>query len=295
MTVLRHLVAHLADRRLSLPEYRQIELYSKKKTLAFAEEQPVRDKAAVEAVARCCLSFSLLETALDAADPALEGKAGWQKYLSLPRATLSAKLVAETYRILRVLRTVAIHPAGHLEIEDGVIKLNGAINQVALSLEISAVGLTLLDSTVAYALDAPNQPYPDAYVEAMLVQYFSDIVGEIRRFADEDRVLYQFRRIFQFSRHFRFDCDNPRFTLDGERCRFDLGERYGSATCYPIDFFVVIDDALHIIPVEALDDFALPLVELPRWRARLADGRTLPAHFRFRFGREAVVVGQPMT
>ena len=291
MTVLSHLAA-LAEPRPTLPEYRQIELYTKKKTLAFAEPVLQADEAVQKAVARCCLSFMALQTSLEGADPGLEGKTGWQTYLSLPRSTMIAKLVAEIYRILRVLRAIAIHPAGHLAVEDGIVKLNGAIHQVALSLEITQAGLSLLDSAVAYWLCFQDQPYPEAYGEAMLGQSFADIVGEVRRFADEDRVLYQFRQKFPFNRHFRFDCDNPRFTLDGALCRFDLGERYGS---YPIDLFVVIDNTLHIIPVEALTGLALPLAELPRWRARTRDDLTLPAHFRSRFGREVVVVGQPMT
>lgn len=295
MTVLSHLAASLAGQHLALPEYRQIELYTKKKTLAFAEPVVRPDEAAQRAVARCCLSFSLLDTALQAADPGLEGKTGWQTYLSLPRSTMTAKLVAEIYRILRVLRTIAIHPAGHLAVEEGAVKLNGAIHQVALSLEITQVGLALLDSAVAYWLGFRDQPYPESYGEAMLARYLTDIMGEIRRFADEDRVLYQFRLKFHFSRHYRFDCDNPKFTLDGEQCRFDLGGRYGSADRYPIDLFVVMDNSLHIIPVEALTGFCMPLAELPQWRARTPDGLTLPAAFRCRFGRELVVSGQPMT
>ena len=69
----------------------------------------------------------------------------------------------------------------------------------------------------------------------------------------------------------------------------------GMRRAIPSIFFVVLDDTLHIIPVEALRDGALPLADLSRWRARTPDGLTLPAHFRPRFGREMMVVGQPMT
>ena len=43
-----------------------------------------------------------------------------------------------------------------------------------------------------YYLDSFRQPYSEAYVEAMLLQYFLDIVAETRKFADGDRVLYEF-------------------------------------------------------------------------------------------------------
>ena len=39
-----------------------------------------------------------------------------------------------------------------------------------------------------------TRPIPRAYVEALLAEYFDDIVGEIKRYSDEGRSLYQFRR-----------------------------------------------------------------------------------------------------
>ncbi len=298
MTVLHHLAAHLesaAGSRLSLPEYRQIELYTKKKSLAFAEAEDRRDDRALAAVARACLSFMVLDAHLEAAHPGLDGKLGWQKVLALPRDTMTAKLVAEIYRILRIVRAVAVHPYGHVEFADGIVKLGGAINHFSLSLDISTAGLALVESFVATLLDAPRQPYPEAYGEAMLGQYFADIIGEVTKFADEDRVLYQFRQKMPFNRHFRFDCDNPKWVLRDDHIAFVIGDLYRDPRRTPIDFFVVIDNRLHIIPVEALTEAALALADLPLWRARLADGITLPAHFRLRFGREEVVSGQPMT
>ena len=152
--------------------------------------------------------------------PSAEGVPTWQRYLSLPRACLAEKVTAELYRVLRVLRLVTFHPHGHVEIEDGIVKFNGAVNKVALSLEITAPGVVLLESTVAYYLNSLRPPYPQAYIEAMLVRYFADIVAEIKRFGDEDCNLYQFRPKYAFNRHFRFDCDNPKTQTDG-RFSFD--------------------------------------------------------------------------
>jgi len=292
MTVLHSLVGALAaggGNRPSLPEYRQIELYTKKKSLSFAAPEPA-PSLPLAAIAGTCRSFLALEALLGGGE-----QPSWTTYLSLPRDTATGKLVAELYRIARVARRVACHPQGHVEVEGGVVRFNGAIDRVALSLEITEAGLALLDSATTYYLGALEEPYPEAYVEAMLTQYFSDLVGEIKRFADEDRVLYQFRQKYPFSRHFRFDCDNPRVAIGDGICRFEPGERYGDSARYPIDFYLILDNTLHIIPVEALSDFALPLADLPRWRARLSEGQTLPARFRPRFAREVMVVGQPMT
>lgn len=284
----------LAGGRLRRTEYRQVELYSKKKTLAFAEEPPPRPLAQT-AAAGACWAALLLDAALDAQYPAAEGKSGWQKYLALPRKIPTQKVVAELFRMLRVVRAVTVHPHGHLDFDDGIVKFNGAIHQVALSLEITPAGLALLESAVAAFLALGGQPYSAAYGDALMLQYLADIVAEVKRFADEDRILYQYKPPFFFNRHFRFDCDNPKTSVSGGRMAFEIGPLYRDTVRTPIDFYVVHDGALHIVPVEALSDFVLPLDELPRWRVRTPDGLTLPAEFRQRFGREVNIPGLPMT
>jgi len=278
---------------LLLPEYRQIELYSKRKTLHFAEPRPAPDFQ--DRVAGVCGAFMALDAFLESVHFAGENGPAWERYLALPRASLLDKLVAELYRILRVARAVAFHPHGHIEAENGAVKFNGAINRWALTLEITPVGLALLESAVAYYLAWQREPYPAAYAEAMLAEYFLDISGEIKRFADEDRVLYQFQRKQPFNRHLRFDCDNPKTLVSDSALEIETGPAYRAAALYPIDFFIVHADALHIVPAEALDAGKLPLAQLDKWRARTPDGMTLPACFRWRFSRETQVIGQPMT
>ena len=129
----------------------------------------------------------------------------------------------------------------------------------------------------------------------MLAEYFFDIGAEIKRYSDEDRNLYQFRRPVPFCRQFRFDCDNPKLSFDGDHVVLDISKPYRDPARYPIDFFVVVDGALHIVPVEALKEGRIAGGELPKWRARLADGDRLPAEFRGRFGRQEGAVNQPMT
>lgn len=278
---------------LLLPEYRQIELYSKRKTLHFAEPGPVPDFQ--DRVSGVCAAFMALDAFLKSQHFAGESGQAWERYLALPRASQLDKLVAEHYRILRVARAVAFHPHGHIEAESGIVKFNGAINRWALTLEITPVGLALLEFAVAYYLAWQRSPYPAAYAEAILAEYFLDISGEIKRFADEDRVLYQFQRKQPFNRHLRFDCDNPKTLVLGDVLEIETGPAHRAAALYPIDFFIVHDDALHIVPTEALDAGKLSLAQLERWRARLPDGVSLPAHFRWRFSRETQVIGQPMT
>jgi hypothetical protein len=279
--------------RLSLPEYRQIELYSKRKTLHFAVAGPAPEFQ--ERVSGACGAYMALDAFLESRHFAGESGPSWQRYLSLPRASLLDRLAGELYRILRIVRSVAFHPHGHIEAEDGIVKFNGAINRVSITLEITPAGLTLLESAVAYYLGWQSEPYSAAYAEAMLSEYFFDIVAEIKRFADEDRVLYQFQRKQTFNRHFRFDCDNPKTQATGDVLEVETSPAFQNTALYPIDFFIVHGNTLHIVPAEALTAGKLPLAQLDRWRARTPDGATLPASFRWRFSRETVVIGQPMT
>lgn len=277
-------------------EYRQIELYTKRKKLAFVEEPSERRPAPCPPNPLGPLvAFSLLDAELESRNLALEGKPLWQKYLALPRKTTTDKLVAEVYRILRLYRTGLLHADGRFEMHNGSLKIDVIHDANALSLWISPAGLKLLEAFVSAYLEAPSQPYSDAYVEAMLTQYFLDVVNEIKKFWDLDRVLYQFRCKFDFNRHFRFDCDNPNAEMDGDCLVFEIGERYRDKARYPIDFFVVVDNVLHIIPVEALTDGRMRRAELDLWTARTPDGLSLPAEFQARFGRERMIVGLPMT
>ena len=279
---------------LRLPDYRQVELYTKRKALNFLDP-PAPEEAPLDRIASVARAALVFEATLAGLYPTEQPLTAWARCKELPRTTQCEKILAELHRILRIVRKIAFHPHGHVDMREGVICLNGAIDMVALSLEITLSGLDILETMVAYWCDARESVYPEAYVTRMLAEYFSDLVIEIKRFSDEDRILYQFRRNGPFSRNFRFDCDNPKIVFESERLTFEIGERYQDAARYPIDFFVVVDDVLHIVPVEALRDRTIAKSELPHWRARTPDAVSLPASFRTRFAREKIVVGQPMT
>jgi len=281
---------------LLLPEHRQIELYSKKKALAVAEDPALERALAEAAVARLVESFTVLDHALGGS-PVAPGAAleAWAKYRAQPRRGGLEKLTAELYRTLRLFHAAATHETGRVESRNGLIKASATVDHTALSIRLTHAGADLLASAVAYRQAESDGPYPEAYVEAMLTRYWSDIAGEIRWYHDEDRVLFQYCDRLRINRHVRFDCDNPRVAMTDGRVRLEVGPPWNDPLRTPIDFFVTLDDHLHILPVEALDEYALPVEELPRWRARLDDGAPLPAVFRARFTREVMAAGLPMT
>jgi hypothetical protein len=297
MRLIEHLAADLASvglQRLSLPEHRQIELYTKRKALSFQDPEAASD-VPIDRVAHLARTALVFDAVLGGHSPGAPGASSWQRILDLPRVTAGDKRLAELARVLRVARTIVFHPRGHVEMRDGIVRLNGAIDRVALSLEITVAGIDLVNSMMAYWFGALGGPYPEAYVDAMLAEYFFDVVAEIKRFADEDRILHQFRRTKPFCRHFRFDCDNPKAHFVDGFVEIEIGALHRDPARFPIDFFAVLDEALHIVPVEALTDGRIAVADLPKWRARTPDALSLPATFRPRFAREPIVVGQPMT
>lgn len=277
------------------PEHRHIEPYSRPRRLSFAppEAGPRRRLPGRLQLALTC-AYALLSDWQESQDPTLAGLSSWQRYLALPRRTPAQKLIAEVFRILRVFRATTLQPSGAIEIrDDGLIRASCTYNRCALNLLITCAGLELLVAIVASYLESFDQPYSDAYQELLLGQYYADLVGEIHAFADDDRVLFQFRHKCWFNRHARLDCDNPRLQEKDGHYRIDLGKYGQNAARHPIDFYIALDERLYIVPVEALRDGCLAVDELARWEAR--SGARLPDVFRLRFAHEKNVVGLPMT
>jgi len=280
------------------PEHRHIEPYTSPRRLNFA---PPETDAARRIPGRLVLAltsaYALLADWQECHDPSLAELGSWQRYLALPRRSATEKLIAEVFRILRVFRAAAIQHNGAIEIrDDGLVRASCTYNRCALNLLITQSGLELLAACVAGYLESFDQPYSEAYQELLFGQYYADIVAEIRAFADDDRVLFQFRHKGWFNRHLRLDCDNPRLRLeeDGHYC-IDLGKYGENAARHPIDFYITLDSRLYIVPVEALKAGRLAAAELARWQARTDAEARLPDAFRLRFAHEKNVVGLPMT
>lgn len=280
--------------RLSLPEHRQIELYSKRTALTVATPD---GSAAVPRgeIAGVCRAFCAFGVVLRRPGAAAGDVASWAFCRSLPRKTSFERLLAELYRVLRLTFVVATDPAGRVGFRDGVFDFDGIVDRTVLAMRITPAGLRLAESAIAYFLEVRRQSYPAAYAEAMLTEYYLELLDEIRSFSDENRGLYQLRRQFPFNRHIRLDCDNPKVRVRDGMLEVEIGAARRDPARFPIDFFVVFDGALHIVPVEALADGGLPLADLPTWRARGGDPSRLPAEFEARFAHELVAVNQPMT
>ncbi len=279
------------------PEYRHIEPYSRPKRLNFQNPAGGGHRRLPGSLVLALTSaYALLADWQESQNPELASLGSWARYLALPKQTATEKRMAEIFRVLRVFRLSATQAGGLIEIrDDGLIRASCTYNSCGLSLLVTRAGLELLVSSVAWFMDSLSQPHSEAYAECMLLQYFSDLTDEIRGFADDDRILFQFRQPAWFNRHFRLEFDNPRVQREGDLYRIDAGKYGQDPLRYPIDFYLSLDNDLFIVPVEALHDGCLAVADLPKWRARLPGGAVLPDAFRQRFGHEKNVVGLPMT
>lgn len=268
---------------LAMPQHRQLEMYSRPLLLSFADAE-VSDLPLAE-IAGALRAFSALDAAIGPRDAEHEGGNSWRRYEALPRRTGTEKLVAELFRALRLIWVTVADRSGHVEWKNGLVCFDRLDEASTVTMKITPAGLSLLHSAVAYVLEVRRMPYPAAYIETMLSEYYADIIAEIRSFSDENKSLYQFRRKLPLNRYLRLDCDNPKTRIDGDVLLIEIGEAYRDPVRYPIDFYIIHDGVLHIVPVEALTDGRLPLAQLACWRTPLPEGGELPAPFRSRFSR----------
>lgn len=251
----------------SLPELRSIEMYTRKKRMTppTAVIPPTCPESAGALHALHLLEAALAAQAAGFADEI----SSWQLYGQLPRRTLTERLAAEAFRLLRVVRIALEHPAGQFYAnDDEVFHFKCLDRRYPVGMGITPAGLRLLQSFVFFYLDAMDRPWGEAYVEAMLSAYYTDIVGELRGFEDEDREIYQFRPALRINRHLRLACANPRFSVADQRCQIELGPVHEDQARFPVDFYLRIADLHYIVPVEALTGNAIALSELARWKTR---------------------------
>ena len=244
---------------LLLPEYRELEMYTSKRRHDGGESvldglSPSPDPALLSQLLPSWITLHLLESSFEvtAATP-LEGVTSWQRYLALPRRSLAEKIVAESYRLLRIVRVALQHPQGVLKGNGQRIELGCHANVYPLQLVISSVGLRLLDSLIhVYLRSRDCRELGPAYLDAMLLSYYTDLVAELRGFEDEDRALCQFRPVIEFNRHWRLECRNARYRVEHGYCLLQLAPRYADGQCHPIDFYVQLNDHHYRVPMEAL-------------------------------------------
>jgi hypothetical protein len=282
----------MSEPLLSLTEYRQKEVYWRKGIKAsFAKRSEGQDP-----VFQTLLSAkSSLETEIIAGSDIRNNGATFKQYMELPRNSDSQRIIAEILRILRVI-SFGINENGIPDLDmRGHFTFFSEVNRVALKLSITRAGLVLINSVIHYYLHRESSACSEAYIDLMMLAYYTDIQSEIKHYNDEDRILYQFRMRTPFNRHFRYDCENIRIEMRDGVCHFDIPDRFTSAEVYPFDFYIIVNSELFIVPREAVINNQIYLHELKQWKARTGGSLQLPAHFAAKFDRETMDSRIPMT
>lgn len=253
-----------------LPQLRKIELYTNNLEVhLYAPDTAARANPwAIPQVMGALSAFSLLDAFLEREKPAMIGRNLRQRFAALQPSTRVERLTAQVYRILKIVRQGVSAAGCRLTSEERVFQINYVENPFAFALYITYAGLELLGGYVAVLLEYRRYPHPEAYVEAMLSEYYDDIVDEILYLSDEDGTALNYRKRLAFNRHFRFQCCTAKYRLTEDRLVIDIGERYADKQRWPIDFYLMLEGAFHIIPCEALTDNAIRREDLPRWRVR---------------------------
>jgi len=286
----------LTARGGGLTEHREIKLYSNGAGVQFLrDDRGIPCDHPIPGALTPGVAFMLLDCYYESRDPGLEGKTVRERYLALPRGTRAEKLAAQVYRVLKLYHMALIHPAGVIEDSRGVIRAGCTERGTAFCLIVTKSGLALLEAFVTSFLNSFRRPHGEAYVEALLSQYYADITNEIKKFHDEDADVLRFRKKYEFNRYFRLDCGNPKYVIKDGQIVFEIADPFYNPQSYPIDFFVMVNEELHVIPVEALTDKKLSLSELPDWKARVIDGKSASSQLHLEFGYETVSNGGPMS
>jgi hypothetical protein len=263
-------------------EYRDIEMYTaKNRSAAITEyfQAQTGQQAMLSTLSGLWSLLTLLEAEFCQQQPELlEGVTGWQRYQQLSKRNRTEKIIAECYRILRVIRIAWIHPEGEIKQKQGVIECGCNCNEYPVLLRLTQTGVDLLQTLVQRYLERRNTPYGERYHEAILQNYYQDLLGEIRGFEDEDRALCQFRTVLKMNRHVRLNCRNPRYEVCDGYCVIQLGPSFDDGQCHPIDFHLRLNDRFYIVPMEAFFPYqpvsasalanSIAMTELSGWACR---------------------------
>jgi len=273
-----HLLHYGAE--LLKPEYRQVEMYTAPDVRPMIARLAPQEMT-VQHLGRLLphingpwMTLHLLESAMILnGHISMSGQQSWANYLAIPRRTRAEKVIAESYRLLRIIRIALLHPLGFVKGNEKVIELTCHSNAYPVMVKITPCGLRLLQSLVNFYLNEYRlERIGPGYLDEMLVAYFSDLVEELYGFEDEDHVLCQFRSLTDFNRHYRFDCLNPRYFYTKTHCVIELSPQY-SEQSFPIDFHICQNEHSYLIPMEALTlmpvdnshQFGIAREELVNW------------------------------
>jgi len=220
-----------------------------------------------ENIAICVIIlFGLIDMLVDQRCPELEGKSFRRRYDSLPSSNDYEIIFKEIYRIMRVLRNAIVHARSRISRTNDDLAIDYLDRRrKSTKLNMGALAVQLVFSLVVHYTKVPNTPY----VTAILRSYYDDVLAGVDCFSDD--LPGALRKISHGLRlrRIRYRVQNPSYQIDEGRrelavSRFELFDN--ELILRGVDYSVDIQDKLHIIPDEALNDVgAISLEEAAKW------------------------------
>jgi hypothetical protein len=185
------------------------------------------------------------------------------------------KILAEVFRILRVIRNVVVHSSSQLSINDSYLKAS-ATTATGEEIKIRLEGLKGLYTAVLLLIEVFKNQNSNCseYVKWLLGYYLRFSIDSIEEFKDQfgnkntlgnflpnDRILNNIHRQIVFN--------NPFSKVNGEIC---LNNPYRppelERNIYKCDFIIKYNDDVSLIPEEYFEhnDYKIPISELNRWK-----------------------------
>lgn len=210
-------------------------------------------------LAQLLLFFGVFDAHIDIKHPEFEDKRFEQKYSLLPENNDEDIVVKQVYRILTLLRNIAVHNKSTLSINDEIISCKKGEKE----LQISREGLELT-YTVICMLVNPRSSNAEYYL-GLLRQYYDDINGNIIVLKDKyGEKLPELSNGIRLKRHVRIQIENPLYELGEAYLKItppDISMQYWEG----LDYY--IDGGEFIIPEEALDtEDKLLISDLHLWK-----------------------------
>ncbi|MBM9614110.1 hypothetical protein JWJ90_07395 [Desulfobulbus rhabdoformis] len=254
-----------------LPEYRELEMYTNSSVIQLCDPECAEENNGwnIPQVMDALEAFSFLDGYWESVKPQFAGLPPEQRFIRLEPRTQTERIMGQIYRILKIIRQGIAAPDVRIQTGRGLFKMNYVAPPYAFALHISFGGLEILTASIVVYLNSFRQWFPEAYLEAMLGQYYEDAANEIKYLSDEIGSVQQFRKKMFFNRHHRLRCGSARYSLTSDSLVIDVGPRYANSFLYPIDFFLQVDGIFHIIPAEALEEGKLPREQLADWQVRI--------------------------
>jgi hypothetical protein len=251
-----------SDIRIHQPNILKVVSEDEKKHTVFLEVSDVlygRSNLSENLLLQLMIFFGILDAKIDSIHPDLENSSFEGKYSRLPESNDHEQIIKQLFRILKLLRNVAVHKKDSVSIENDTIICKSGNKELV----ISKLGLELIYSVILMLLKPLGQN--EEYFLGILRQYYDDIKNAVSSFKDAaGEVLLELSNGIRLKRGVRYQVENPVYEKDDSYLTISNPYNPGYEG-YGVDYF--IDSGSFVLPGEALNsENKISIADLQTWK-----------------------------